>query len=804
MICDMPFRQVADVVRDVRYGMRQLRRSPTFTVAAVATLTLTIGASTALFSVLDAALLKQLPVSDAQQLVSIIVTTRTGGSMTNVPARLFTELSRAPQAFSGVFAFWNERTRVQWGSVTARATVQSVSGDYYSTLRVRAYRGRVIDARDEPENAPQVAVLGYQFWSQKLAADPDIIGKTLLVGGTRCTIVGVTPREFFGVDRAISPDVTVAMRDPLEFGSVWVMARRKPGLSLAAAQAETELAWARVADAQERASERATVVDGERAGGGVELRAQVPRLRLLAWLSAVVLLIGCANIANLLLARSMTRALEIGTRLAIGASRGRVIRQLLIESGLLAVFGGSFGLVFGYWAHRVLIAYLFGDTIPTGLAFALDWRLLSFTFAVSAVPALLFGLAPAVRVTRLGIQHVARAGQYSDRGTPTVAAQGLVLAQVAACVVLLVAGSLLVRTLANLRTVERGFSDDNVVLVNIDIDTDQFTDARLAALLQSLVLRAEAVPGVESVSLAANALFGSGGWNKTIWQTQESGHGRLAKFNIVGPRFFETTGMQLVQGRDFSPLDRLRTPPVVVVNEAFARRFCPDEPLGCRFGTGRDSPNRYEVIGVAKNAKYGTLRERAAPMIYEPLLQQTTVSSVTLHARTREAATSVGARVREALLARDHTLPVYGVRTIAQEIDDSLRRDRMVASMSAFFSVLALLLTCVGLFGVVAYSVERRRREIGIRIALGANPRQIVRSVVSGTLALVGIGAVVGGLLALLSTRALASLLFGLSPTDPATFAAALLIVLGTAGLAGYLPARAAASLDPRITLQQE
>ena len=812
-------RLIGDVVQDVRYGLRKLRHSPGFTLVAVLTLALGIGANTALFSLLDAALLKRLPVSHPEQLVSVIVTTRTAW-MTNVPSPLFDALRTAPRAFSGVFAFWQERANVRFDREVERAAVQLVSGDYYSTLRVPAFLGRLVGPEDQAAGSGSVAVLGYEFWVRRFASDRAALGKTIVVDGIPRTIIGITPRGFFGMDRGVTPDVTVPLGDPLRFSNLWVMGRRRPDVSLGQARAETELAWQRAAEAlrpslerfrkadrDEILSQRADLLPGENGGGGLRLRNQVGSLRTLLLLSGVVLLIACANVANLLLARGSARSAEIGTLLAIGASRGRLIRQLLVENGLLSLFGGFLGLAVGFWAHRVLVAFMIGDLAPVGVEFTLDSRVLGFTLGVSTMTALLFGLAPALRATREGIVPALKpaAGVSSRRGRIGFRG-GLLVAQLAASVVLLAAGALLARSLINLRAVDRGFSTADVVLINVGTSETPYAGDRARVFYEGLISRAEMVPGVVSASLGANTIFGSGHWEKSIWvQGRAADESQSAVFNVVTPGFFSTTGLPLLLGRDFSVHDRPNSAPVAIVNEAFARRYCPEHPVGCRFGDrGPESSGKYEVIGIVKNAKYGALREDYEPMIYLALLQEDRASSVVLHVRAKEGALAIAARMRDELRAVDQTIPVYGARSMNAQIDESLSGDRLLALLSSFFAVLAALLSGMGVFGIVANGVQGRRREIGVRMALGARRPDVLRLILSQTILLVSIGAVAGVALALLSTRLLAGSLFGLAPTDPATLSGAVLFLLVLSGVAAYVPARRAATLDPMVVLRQE
>jgi predicted permease len=813
------FRQVEDLVRDLRHAVRLLRRSPVFAGVAVLTLGLGIGAGAAVFALLDAAFLKPLPIARPHELVSAAMTTRSGGSVANVPVPLFQELRAEPRSFSGVFAFWQQVATVRWDAEAERVLVQFVTPEYYPSLGVRPLLGRLPGAGDRANAGSEEAVLGYRFWMRRFGADPAAIGQRLFVDGEWKTVVGVTPPEFFGTDRAASPDVTVRLPEPIRVSNLWVMGRLRRGVSLEEARAETALAWQRAAVAlrpqlgrlraaarDEILARRATLLPAARGGGALGLRQHLTPLRILALLSAVVLLIGCANLAGLLLARGAARSAELATRLAVGASRGRVVRQLLAESVLLSIAGGAAGLVFASWGHPVLARFLLGDAVPPGAAFVFDARVCAFALAASAAASLVFAVAPALRTTRLDLLQVLR-GETAVSGARSRGwlARAFLVVQVAACVVLLVAAALLARTLGNLRAVDRGFSGTNLLLMDVGTSATPAEGPQVAAHYLALVEAAAAVPGVASASLSARVVFGAGGWEKPIWvQGRPADDDQVAAFNVAAPGFFAAAGLRLVAGRDFSPQDRPGTPAVAVVNEAFVRRYCPGgRPEGCRFGDrGPSSSAAYEVIGVVNDAKYGTLREGGDPMIYCALLQEDFASPVTLHVRAQSRPERLASQIRDRIRALDTTIPVYDVRTIEQQMDRALRQERMLAALSGFFAATALLLTSVGLFGTIACAVQRRVREVGLRIALGARRADVLRVILGETLGLVACGAAVGVGASLLATRLLASMLFGLSPGDPLAVGAAVGVLLAVALAAAYLPARRATRLQPMDALR--
>jgi len=547
------------------------------------------------------------------------------------------------------------------------------------------------------------------------------------------------------------------------------------------------------------------------AKGSDDLRWRLSeRLHILAIVVGLVLLVACANVATLLLARATARQREIAARLALGASRARLVRQLLTESLLLAGMGGVLGMLFAAWGHRILLLSFVADTSNTAVPFQLDQRVLGFALAVSLLTEVLFGTMPALRATRVELSQVLKGGGRNTAGGLRLGlAKGLLVAQVAASLLLLITTGLLVRTLRNLQSQDTGFNRENVLLMRIDPGPKNYTDPRTIETYRQLLERLNALPGVRSASLAGNVAFGEGCWNKTIWvegHQYSADEDQTAEFNEVGPRFFDTVGVPLVLGREFGPQDHMGAPRVVLVNQAMARRYFPNEnPIGKHFGDhGPASSGKYEIIGVVRDSKYGSLREQVGPTVYDPLFQVQQAKPVVLHVRTPGNPASVVARIRQEVQVIDRDLPVFDVQTLAEQVQSSLHQERMFATLSGFFGLLALLLSCIGLYGVVAYSVARRTNEIGIRMALGAQGVQILWMVLREMLLLVTAGVVLGLPTALASTRIVANQLYGVKPTDALTLVAATLVLAVVATLAGYLPARTASGVDPMVTLRYE
>jgi predicted permease len=661
-------------------------------------------------------------------------------------------------------------------------------------------------------------VLGYSFWTRRFGRDPEVLGKTVYLDGLPVTIVGVTPPEFFGLDVAAPPDITVPLGNPAHF-EPWIWARLKPGVSMRQAQPELEAAFQRVLetlrpgskdwsvpDRERRLSQRAQFLPADKGAPGFQV-AYEQSLQVLLAFAGVVLLIACANIASLLLARSAARAGEIGLRLAIGAGRRRLVRQLLTESVLLSLVGGVLGVFFALWGYRVLLALLVGENVPETLGFRLDFRVLAFTAALSVLTGVLFGIAPALRATGGDVFSTLKRDPRLGGAPRQRLTKSLVVVQVAASIVLLAGAGLFARTLRNLRAIDPGFHPESVLTMRIDAAQHRVPGQRSAEFYRELIRQVQAIPGVKAASLAEIPLFGAGGYWTTVWadsfpDAPEDDH--KTGFNNVGPDFFRSAGVPLLAGREIGERDDRSAPEVVIVNEALAHKYWPyGNPVGRRLGWP-EARTKFEIVGVVRNTKYGNLRQPVPPMVYFSLLQQEKLGEVTLHVRTLGAPALLAARIRRQIQALDSGLPVYRIETLADGVDRTLRRERMFATLSGFFGLLALALTCVGLYGVIACAVARRTNEIGLRIALGATRTAVVWMVLRETLMLVAGGAIIGVPAALASTRLLRGLLFGLTPFSPATLAAATLLLAALGAFAGYLPARRAALLDPTSALRHE
>ncbi len=835
-------RSIDTLCQDLRYGIRLLIKHKGFTTVAALSLALGIGANTAIFSLINAASLRMLPVPNPERLVVLAVAGQRGeaGSF-SYP--LYEQFRDRTKSFSGILASGGgNRSRMvvsEPGGAGQNESVQTerVSGNFFSVLGVTAIRGRTLTDDDDRPGAPRpVAVISYGFWQRRFGLDPAVVGKNIALNDVPFTIIGVTPPGFFGFEVGKNPDlwwplqmtpqVYPANQSWNQPGSSWLrlMGRLRPDRGQAQAMAELDFifqqALAERAQAQAARlgstwteTERRNFLDRRialRSGsaGWTELRQQFrqPLLILLA-VVGLVLLIACANVANLLLARAAARQKEITARLALGASRLRLVRQLLTESALLAMIGGALGLIFAYWSARLLLSYLPGhETLSLNLD--LDARVLGFTMTVSLLTGILFGLAPALRATRLDLTSAlkdqtggARIGQ-----SRLPLNKILVVTQVALSLFLLIGAGLFVRSLQKLRGLDLGFDRENVVLFSLDLGTG-YDAARATNLFRRLLERLETLPGTRSASLSSYGLLSNNYWgDKVIAQgyTPRPDEDLTCHGQIIGPRFFETMGIPLLLGRDFSSQDdQLRR--VAIINQAMARDFFPNEnPIGKRFSIIGQTDQPIEIVGVVKDAKYQTLRERAPRTFYLPFFQQLGASDTTFELRTFIQPAGLAESIRRVALELDPKLQIIGLRKMNDVVDSALTQERFVAQLAGFFSLFALLLAAIGLYGVMSYTVSHRISEIGIRMALGAQAVDVIKLVMRETALLVGIGVIIGLGAALAFTRLISSLLFDLTPTDPLTIALASLLMIASAALAGFLPARRACRVDPMIALRYE
>ena len=836
------------LLQDLRYGFRQLGRAPGLTAVIVLSLALGIGANTAIFSVINAAMLRMLPVQNPGQLVQIGFQGRHGGESfvgESFSYPLFKELREHNQVFSDISAFnyWDsfDAYPVNSGSGGSGQAVkgQLVSANFFSLLGVNAVIGRTFAPdEDNGAGAHPVAVISYALWSRLFARGPAVVGKKLGIEDTTFTIIGVAPAHFSGVNPGRNCEVWVPISmqplvAPSEFDLLtskdtnWLslMARLKPSVSPEQARAGLDVPYQRLLhqhdvsdwseqDRQDFFTHHIVLLPA--AQGTNYLRKEFSRpLFLLTGMVALVLLIACANVANLLLARANVRQREIAVRLALGAGRRRLVRQLLTESVLLALMGGALGVLFAYWGSPVLVALMAQGHSQITLDVHPDPSVLGFTLLVALVTGVAFGLAPALRATRINSYQSPQAGSRQQ----TVSRAGrnlgraLVICQVSLSLVMIVGAGLLVRTFRNLETLDPGFSRDRILLFGLDPTKAGYKDERAAQLREQVQERIQQVPGVRSASFSFLTPISGGGWDNYAryveGYTPRLGENMDIYINAVGTRLFETLGIPLILGRDFGAQDKAGSAMVAEINQTMAHRFFGNRnPIGRHFGWGKSSDKQqYEIIGVVGDAKYLSLRETVPPTayLYIPQLPQAmSPRDVTFEVRSAAPPLSLVPQVRSLLQSIDSRLTASEVNTLAEQVNSSLYQEKLVSTLSSFFGVLALALACIGLYGIMAYAVARRTNEIGVRMALGAQRSRILQMVLREALLMAVIGVAIGLPAAWAATRSISSMLYGLKSTDPLTIIAATFLMSAVAALAGYLPARRASRVDPMVALRYE
>jgi predicted permease len=796
---------VENLIQDALYAGRMFRRSPGFTAIAVLSLALGIGANTAIFSLVNAVLLRSLPVNHPEQLVLLTSFLQTGklGDFSSSDYLAFRDGSRA---LSGLLAASHlAQVDVGFGAETETAQSKVVSGNYFSLLGVATALGRPF--RNEDDSLP-VAVISDRFWRRSFGGSPSVIGQQVTLDGRAFTIVGVAPPEFFGEVVGEAPDIWASlllgeMERRNQPGITWLnlMGRLRRGVRIEQAGAELNVRLSQVRG--ESGIERIAVEPGARGLSDLRERFSDP-LQILMAVVAVVLLIACANLASLLLARAATRQREIATRLAIGADRGRLVRQLLTESVLLALLGCGLGLLFAAWSTRLLLTMVSGGGSAIVLDLRPDIRVLLFVGAVSVATGILFGLAPALQAVRRDVGPALKlsARNLAGRGRQWGLRDALIAGQVALSLVLLVSGGLFIRTLRNLKIQDVGFRADNVLVVEFNPQREyqpKWTD-----LIVRLLQGAKAIPGVRAASVSFNAPADS---ESGVMGLQIDGYvpgsteDQRARADWIGPDYFETAGIPILAGRDFSLADNSTAPRVAIVNQTMARHYFGNRPaVGRRFEFNKEG---YEIIGVAKDAKYNDLRESTPRLVYFAELQKNDGIN-SLEVRTAGSPLAVAGSLRKAIRAIDPRMRIGEITTFSERIDRKLSREYLVADISGFFSGLTLLLVSIGIYGTLAYAVAQRTNEIGIRMALGAQPASILAMVLQDILRVLAAGLGAGVVAVWACGRLVASLLFGLKPTDLATIALSVLALIAIALAAGYVPARRASRIDPLSALRFE
>jgi predicted permease len=827
-------------LEDLRYALRGLRKSPMFTIVALLSLGLGIGANTAIFSLMDQVLLRSLAVKQPEQLVLLsangprrgMVNTSYGDAYTfSYP--MYRDFRDKNPVFSGLLARFPISFSMSWHDQTERIYGDLVSGNYFDVLGVHAAIGRTFTPEDDrtPGSHP-VVVLSYGYWKRHFGADPKVLNQTMLLNAHPMTIIGIAQADFKGVGVGEAPEVFVPMMMRNEMSplmndlesrrSMWlnIFGRLKPGMSRQQAEAAMNAFWKPILELEAKdlnfsqrlreqfLNRHLSLLEG---GRGISATSGQTSAAIVVLMGMVglLLLIACANVANLLIARATARQREITIRLAMGASRIRLIRQLLVESLLLALGGGVLGLLLAEWTGEALLSFLPSDPSMMGISGQPDGRVLLFALALSVVTGVLFGIVPSLQATKADL-----ASTLKDQASAVVGGgmghlrlrKSLVVTQVALSLMLLIGAGLFARSLYNLKNIDAGFHTDHIISFAVQPSLSGYRQERMRGLFERLQVNIARLPGIRGASMAEVALLAGDNEDTSIviegYQAKEDENIIVAQ-NKIGPGFFATLGIPLVAGRDFTNADGAEAPQTVIVNERFAKQyFGAENPIGRRLRFRRDKVSS-EIVGVVRDGKIVSLREKPVRCIYLPYAQSQ-IGYMTFYARTAQEPSAASQMLREEVRRQDPNLPMFNVITMDRQIDESLFADRLVAALSAGFGALATLLAAVGLYGVMAYMVVRRTREIGIRMALGAGRREVLGLVMKEVVVLGAVGIGIAVLAWLAMGRLIESQLLGVSARDPWVISGATVALALVALLAGLLPALRATRVDPLTALRYE
>ena len=825
--------------RDLRYGFRQLRFSPGFALVAILTLALGIGANTAIFQLIDAIRLRTIPVKDPETLATVRIADRHwasgnfSGQYSQLSFPMWEQIRQRQEAFSDIAIWGGNEMNLSNGGEARYAKVIHISGTFFSVLGVQPLIGRLLGPSDDLPGCPlSGANVSYAFWQRNFGGDPAIIGKRLNLDGNSFEIVGITPPAFTGLSIGDSYDVAIPVcLEPilnprfnrLTIRHSWWLAsigRLKPGWTVARANTQLNAATPAIlnetippvydAQATKKYLEYKLGVFSASTGFSSLREDSETPLYLLLGISGLVLLIACANLANLMLARATARERQITIRIALGAPRLRLVRELLSESILLAIAGSLFGLFLAYAVSHTLVAFISTPNNQVFLDLGTDWRILLFTMGLTVLTTLLFGLAPALRATRGEPAALLQSGSRGSSGGRERFSlrRVLVVSQVALSVVLLMGALLFTRSLRNLTTLNVGFLETRVLVASVDFDRLHLPDTRFYEFKRQIIERVEAVPAVESVAGSIMVPFGGSTWNDSFLLEGSDEEKGVAWENYIGPNYFKTLGTPLLAGRDFDDRDTATSAKVAIVNQAFVKKFFNGQnPLGKHFrrheAPGKPRP-LYEIVGVTGDFKFQDMHEELLPFVNYPHSQQEKIDpDYQISVRSSLPLATLMTSLKEAIANVNPGIDIQ-FKSFQQNIHESLIQDQLMATLSGFFGFLAALLAAIGLYGVMAYMVVQRTREIGIRMAIGAHPMDVVRIILreAGMLTLVGL--VLGTGLGLGSAQAAKSMLYGLKPRDPLTLVLAVLTLSAVAALASFLPAYRASKLDPLIALRYE
>ena len=813
------------LIKDVRYAVRSLIKRPGFMAIAVITLALGIGANTAIFSLVNAVLLRSLPVDRPNQIVSVAVRGK-DDSMSAFSYPNFKDFRDRNEVLDGLLVYRFVPLSLSRSGLNERIWAYEVSGNYFDVLGVKAVQGRTfLPEEDKTKNSHPVVVLSYDCWQRRFNAATDIVGKELLINNHQFQVIGVAPQGFKGTEFVYTPEIWLpaSMMEWAEPGSTWIdkrgsrnffaVGRLKSGVSAKQAEASLNLFAQQLAKEYPDTNEGQTITITAPGFILPDLRGAVVNFSwVLMAAVALVLLVTCTNLAGLMLARATDRRREIAIRLAMGANRLRLMRQLLTESILLSFIGGIVGVFLALWIIDMLVALKPPIDFPLSLDVSVDWRVLVFSLAVSVAAGAIFGLAPAVQATR---PDVARA--LKDTAAQGGAAKGrlrsvLVVAQIAISLVVLIAAGLVVRTLQQLQTMNPGFDSRNALTMSFDLGLQGYEDARGQQFYRQLTERLQSLPGVESATIGSYIPLSLNYNSNNVFvegkPAERGENAPVAMTATVGPNYFKTLRTTILQGREFTEQDQEKSEPVAVVNETFVRRLMPElqntaEAVGKRFSFKNSTGPWVRIVGVAEAGKYFNIAEDPRPFVWTAMSQDYNSTGM-LIVRTKGNPESLFGPVREQVQSLDPTLPLFDVKTLTEHMKFALFPAKVAATVLGVFGLVALMLAAIGVYGITSYAVAQRTHEIGVRLALGAQLSDVLRLVLGHGLKLTIIGAAIGLIGAFLVTRAITSVLYGVSATDPVTFGLVSVVLVGVALLACYVPARRATKVEPLIALRNE
>lgn len=856
---------------DIRFALRSFAKVPVFTLVAITSLALGIGANTAIFTLMDQVLLRALPVKDAEQLVLVFSRGTHYGSnwgSNSMSHPMYLDIRDQNQVFNGLISRFATSSSLSHKGFTERVGSELVSGNYFEVLGITPAAGRLITAEDDKAaGAGPVVVLSYDYWQSRFSGKTDIIGQTVRVNNYPMTVIGVARAGFHGVDLGYNPQVMVPITMKKQMTPGWdalrdrrtrwmqVFGRLKPGVTPEQAKAALQPIYKAIinSEVQQEAFRNASKYTKDRflessvdviggAQGRPQFRDRFSRpLTVLMCTVGLVLLISCANVANLLLARATARQREVSVRIALGAKRSRIISQLLCESVLLSIAGGVLGMLLAVWLDSYLLSVMPQGSAPLSIQALPDLRVFAFTFLVSVLTGVIFGLVPALQSTRTDVASTLKdqAGSITSKATNRFR-KGLVVAQVTLSLLLLIGAGLFIRSLRNLKSLDPGFRTTNLIAFAVNPSLNGYELLKAREFYKTLQATLEALPGVQSVGIArVKALDGDRSSSTVTVEGYRAKDGEDMEpwVNTISPGYFAALGIPVISGREFllsderamipqEILDRLDynrqadrdryeeldrqlkgAPKYAIVNEKFAHYYFPEgNAVGKHFGFGGNPGTKtdIEIVGVVRDSMYSTLREQIPRQVFTPYLEAGFVTGMNVYVRTTLDPPQMFAAIRKTIQGMDSSLPIFELRTMNEQIDRSLVTERMIAMLSAVFGIIATVLATVGLYGVMAYTVARKTREIGIRIALGAFGKDVIWMVMREVLLLVGIGAIAGVGAAIFLTRFVQAQLFGLTPNDPSTLVVATIALTAVAALAGYLPAMRASRIDPIRTLRYE